>query len=120
MGKYPRSELHDWFSDWHWNLKNKKPDSKWWYLTDIDRIWIREKDEKPIAVFDIKTGKDEITYAESILYKWFLEKNLPVYIIKIDKNIPTFKVNSLQAGIEKNMTEEEFISWLGELHKRGY
>ena len=119
MGKYQNSKLHEAYSEWHWQHKDNLLQDC--YLTDVDRIWIEIRSEKPKIVCDLKFENDNITYTEQILYQWFLEKGLEVFLLtpigydknegKIDK-FSSWKIVRFKDGKTKILTCKEYCDWL--------
>ncbi len=119
MGKFSRTKLHDDYSDWHWKMNDTL--LKGCNLTDIDKIWVEVRYGKPIAVCDLKRENDEVTKTEENLYNWFLEKGLPVFIVrplnyadKLDL-FTSWEVERFSDGIKKIFSCEEYCDWLKKL-----
>lgn len=96
MGKYPNSNLHNQYSDWHWNLIKKDSKYKKLYVSDIDRLWIEYDFEKGeiVGVIDIKKEEllDSLTPTEKGIYQWFEKYNVKVFIVFINENFTRFTV----------------------------
>lgn len=126
MGKYPNSDLHDKYSNWHWNLTKKHSKYKCLETTDIDKsYWIEyvwhpkyEYMAEPTMVIDLKWmhKNDSITVGERGVYNWFLSMNIPVYIIRINQEFTEFKVVNYNTKESQYMEELEFANFL--LQKR--
>lgn len=112
MGKFPASKLHDWYSDWHWKLREKNPKYSQLYLCDIDRFWV-EVDFKNsrIWVFDIKREYDSVTATEKLVYEILKEKQIKVYVCYIDEFYKRFRVVE-DDGTERTYSEDEFAEFL--------
>jgi len=118
MGKYPNSELHEKYSDFHWKLNELDPKYKRLYCADIDRQWIEYdfKREAVVAVIDIKKERDllreELGFSstEKGIYEWFERrkvccpicknsfflKSADVFIVYISENFQNFISNLLK------------------------
>jgi len=99
MGKYPNSEIHNRYSDWHYGLVKSNPKYKRLYVADIDRIWL-EYDfrlQAIVGVFDIKWqgGIDKgYTSTEKGIYDWFALHKVKVFIVYINKEFTSFEVHN--------------------------
>jgi len=122
-GKYAGSQLHGEYSHWHYGLREKGEKYKSLCLTDIDRLWV-EVDVKRgsiVGVVDIKKheGKDEEpTISEKIIYNWFNDRLVRVYIVFIHKNFEKFTVRNFRTGEEETLTRREYADWLLYWRKR--
>ena len=124
MSRYIFSRLQQAYSDWH--LGHNDDLLKDCYMTDIDKLWVEVRRSEPVAVFDLKWGpfSDSVTVAEKIVYKWFIQKGLPVYVITPDKydgkngaivNGSDWYITDYSIQEKKKVTEEEFCSFLKSL-----
>jgi len=126
MGKHNNSDLHNRFSDWHWQ-KCKKSAS----LTDIDRIWIEERNNDIVMAMELKyydeVGGGSLTLSQQIIRNFFEEHKIPFVIIKIKakRNVKrdssewtNFKQIELiheASGFRRVYSEEEFIKVINNL-----
>lgn len=96
MGKYPNSDLHNKYSDWHWNLIKKNDKYKKLYVSDIDRLWLEYDFGKNavVGVLDIKKEEsmDSITATEKGTYDWFERMGVKVYTVFINSDFTRFTV----------------------------
>jgi len=119
MGKYPRSRLNDAYSNWHYQYRQggfTKSD----YMIDIDRIWVEMRGEepveaRPVAVFDIKEPNAIITDAQSVVYNWFEDRGLPVFIVHTTISFENFKVRRWRNGTTKQFNKAEYVNWINNL-----
>jgi len=117
MGKYPHSRLHDVFSNWHW-----KKCASASYLTDIDRLWMELRGTYPAAVFDLKTGADDLTWAGEVAGNWFEEKKVPFFIVHIGKVdskrivLDDFTITRPKTNHTFHMMESQMIQWIDALY----
>ena len=115
MGKYPNSEIHAKYSDWHYDLVKKDEKYKRLYMSDIDRLWIEYSyNGNPIiAVIDIKwvDSDDGMTSAEKGIYDWFESKGARYYIVFINKDFTIFKIQNSRDEI-KILNSDEYADWL--------
>ena len=115
MGKYPNSEIHALYSDWHYKLVNIDPRYRRLYMSDIDRLWIEfSYNGNPIvAVIDLKwaDSDDGMTSAEKSIYDWFESKGAKYYIVFVNRDFSIFKVQNSRDEI-KIFNEEEYANWL--------
>lgn len=115
MGKYPNSELHNKYSDWHWKLTEKDEKYKRLYVADIDRLWIEYDfdSEEIVGVIDIKWDDsiDTLTPTENGIYNWFRRHGVRVYTVYINKNFTKFRVVN-NKGKEIVFSEYEYANWL--------
>jgi len=111
MGKYGPSDLHDKFSDWHW-----KKCARGAYLTDIDRIWMEQREGKPVAIYDLKketkNTSDPPTRTEIIAANWFEEKGVPYYLVYIREDFTKFILYRHLKRKRRIFTENEMINWI--------
>lgn len=118
MGKYPNSEIHNKYSDWHWGLVKQDPKYKRLYVSDIDRIWIEYNFNKKavVAIFDIKWEKSQdtgYTATEKGIYDWCCEQGAPVYIVYISDDFKIFTVHEYANPLNiKVMTDGAYADWL--------
>jgi len=69
----------------------------------------------PVAVFDLKTETDKLTYAGEVLGKWFEKNNVPFYVVVIqirEIGIRSFMVWRPKTDSFKKFSEEEMIQWI--------
>lgn len=123
MGKYPNSDIHAKYSDWHWQLVNIDEKYKRLYVADIDRLWL-EYDfrlKEVVAVIDIKWegSEDGLTPTEKGIYEWFLCKGVFYYVVYIDRDFTTFRVVNHRKD-EIVMTSIEYAEWLLSLRSKRY
>jgi len=115
MGKYPNSEIHAKYSDWHYNLVNKDIKYKRLYMSDIDRLWIEHNyNGNPcVAVIDLKwsDSEDGMTSAEKCIYDWFESKGARYYIVFINRDFSIFRVQDSKNEI-LIFNEIEYADWL--------
>jgi hypothetical protein len=127
MGKYENSEIHDRYSDWHYNLTKIDPKYNILTCTDIDttyteegrvgRYWMEIDWElkKTICVMDLKwmDSDDNVTETAEIAYVWFESKGLPVYIVWIQRDFKLFKVSRFGSeNPAKEMNELKYANFL--------
>lgn len=118
MGKYPNSEIHDKYSDWHWGLVKEDPKYKRLYVADIDRLWIEYNFNKQavVAIFDIKWHNSQdrgYTSTEKGIYDWFCEHKAPVYIVYITRDFKQFTIYDYSNPLNtKMMTNKSYADWL--------
>lgn len=98
MGKFENSDIHQRYSDWHWNLVKIHPKYKRLYVADIDRLWIEYDFNKNaiVAIMDLKysyNGIDGVTATEEGIYEHFERLNIPVYLVYIDSMFKEFRVS---------------------------
>lgn len=138
MGKYPKSELLDFYSDWHWQRCGKHC-----YMADCDlvlttegdsveRLWVEARDNGVVAIIDVKGKRDEVTYTEKIVYNDIVKNwKRPVYIVYAnapyevekhgednEKHFKGFRVVRWEDKKEKKFTEDAYIKWIEQLKKR--
>jgi hypothetical protein len=96
MGKYSNSEIHNKYSDFHWNLIEVDEKYKKLYTCDIDRLWIEYdfSHNEIVGILDLKwlNSTDSITPTENGVYDWFRKHNVKVFTVFIDKSFTKFKV----------------------------
>ena len=123
MGKYPNSEIHNLYSDWHWNLIKIDDKYKRLYVADIDRLWIEYDFElkSVIAIFDIKweDADDGLTATEKGIYDWFLSKDVSYYIVYISRDFNTFKVHNSKGRV-RTFSSIAYADWLLSLRTEKY
>lgn len=113
MGKFSKSDLHDFYSDWHWERCDK--DS---WVTDIDRLWVEMGKREPIAVMDLKTVADfhnGATFQEKLLMDWFEGQKIPCYVVGIVRKGDTVKefwVLRWKSNDMQVMSPQEYIDWV--------
>lgn len=93
--------------------------------SDVDFVCIHYNDERVCSVLDFKDTGDKITKTQHILYEWFEDNGIPVYIIRVvglsskycpecgrwDRYItgrPTFVVTRYLSNDDIVMTLEEY------------
>lgn len=87
------SRSGDEFRFWH---KTALPSR--FYACDIDLVLIEKYPPRPAAVIDYKLRDgvtnypDRVKFTEVILYNWFVEKGVPVFIVKSDEYLSSFDV----------------------------
>ncbi len=123
MGKYPNSDIHDKYSDWHWGLVAINDKYKRLYVSDIDRLWI-EYDfliQEIVAVIDIKWdgSGDGMTTTEKGIKEWFEKKGAKYYIVFISQDFETFKIVDKNQNIHCK-TSIEYADWLLSLRTHQY
>lgn len=113
MGKFNHSDLHNWYSDWHWQHCDK--DS---WVTDIDRLWVEMGQQNPIAVMDLKTFSDfegGATFQEKLLMDWFEARSIPCYVVGVirdNRDVTLFRVLRWQTNKVRDMAPEEYVDWI--------
>lgn len=111
MGKHGPSDIHDNFSTWHWNKCGSGA-----YMVDLDRIWMEQRSEKPVAIYDLKkeTGDkfDPPTWAEIIAADWFEKQGIPYYLVYIRKDFSKFIIYRHLPRRRIILTENEMINWI--------
>ena len=118
MGKYKNSDIHQKYSDWHWQLVKKDEKYKRLYVADIDRLWIEYSFEKKavVAIMDVKYSNlekpDGVTATEKGIYDDFEAKGYPVYIVFINKDFSRFNVFRYISGGKRQFTDIEYADWL--------
>ena len=115
MGKFKNSNIHERYSDWHYQLIKQDEKYKQLYCCDVDRIWIEVdfKGEAVVAVLDLKydDGPDFTSPAEKLLFNWLKEKGARVYIVWISQCFTRFRVVN-DRGQEKEFNSIGFANWL--------
>jgi hypothetical protein len=115
MGKYPNSDIHAKYSDWHWQIINIDERYKQLYVADIDRLWIEYdfKREAIVGVIDVKyeDSCDTITATENGIYKWFNSKGVRVFIVFITRDFRTFRIVN-EKGSDLKLNEIEYAEFL--------
>ena len=116
MGKFNKSRLNDWYSDWHWGKHKEYPQCQ---LTDIDRLWVECRSGKPLLMMDIKEPDAVITWTQEKFYTFAEnEWECPIYIVypiftdfnkKILEKMHVMRWKTKQ---EKDFTEQEYWEWL--------
>ena len=119
MGKYPPSRINDKYSDWHYQWLGKQFGGMDCYLCDVDRLWVevRSRDGKMriVAVVDIKEPSNTFTPTEKAVYDWFIEQNMPVFIVYTSEELKWFNVQNWQTKELLKFNEEEYGSWIKSL-----
>lgn len=116
MGKFPNSDIHGKYSDWHWELVKQNPKYRRLYVGDIDRLWLEYNfsREAVIAAFDIKWDGSEdagLTATTKGIYEWLEKKGCQVFTVFITRDFQLFKVVD-QSGKKLHMTSTEYADWL--------
>ena len=115
MGKYPNSEIHAKYSDWHYKLVNINDKYRRLYMSDIDRLWIEfsYNGSPVVAVIDLKwaDSDDGMTSAEKSIYDWFESKGVRYYIVFVNRDFSIFKVQNARDEL-KVFNAEEYADWL--------
>lgn len=115
MGKYPNSEIHNLYSDFHWNLINRNDKYKRLYTADIDRLWIEYdfNHSEIVGVLDIKwlNSTDTLTPTEEGIYKWFKKHGVRTFTVFIDRKFKKFKVLN-EKNDEKLFNEIQYADFL--------
>lgn len=128
MGKYKNSDLHNEYSDWHWNLTKLDDKYKKLYVSDLDRLWCEYdyKGNTIVGVQDIKTIKESgycmnLSPTEYRVYKWFLEKGSRVDIVYISDDFERFTIREFRTDKSDRFYTldgaEAYADWLLELRK---
>jgi len=116
MGKFGNSDIHDKYSDWHWELTKINPKYKRLYVSDIDRLWI-EYDfniNAIVAIIDIKwegSIDDGLTATEKGIYEWFKGHGAKYYVVFITKDFTRFRVVDPENG-ERILSSVEYADFL--------
>lgn len=115
MGKYPNSEIHNMYSDWHWGMRDRDPKYKRLYVSDLDRLWI-EYDfhgETIVAVVDIKWegSGDTMTATEKGISDWLESKGAKHYVVYITKDFKHFRIVNSK-GLECIKDDIGYADWL--------
>ena len=100
------------YSYWHLHNHRFRRDA---CLTDIDRIWVEERRGKPVAVFDIKILYGPVTNSEIVMYDWFVEHGLPVYVVEIDKDFSVFIVRNWKTHDTITLQPDEYVKFVNDL-----
>lgn len=115
MGKYKNSDIHNKYSDWHWQLSVVDDKYKTLYCADIDRLWIEYdfKRQAVIAVFDIKYeySGDSVTTTEKGIYDWFISKGVRVFVVYINREFTSFRVVN-EKGEQLRMDALQYAEFL--------
>ncbi len=116
MGKFPNSDIHDKYSDWHYQIIERiDPKYQSLYVSDIDRGWIEYDFERKAIVgfFDLKYeySSDSVTATEEGIYNCLEEVGFRVYIVFITKNFDRFRVTD-RKGLEMILTEVQYADFL--------
>lgn len=51
------------------------------YATDADLVLVAKNPYRVVAGLDYKQYGDEVSFTEAILYNWFIDRDVPVYLI---------------------------------------
>lgn len=115
MGKYPNSEIHAKYSDWHWKLREIDPKYARLYQSDIDRLWCEYSYncKAVVAVIDLKysDSDDGMTSTEKGVYEWFESKGAKFYIVFVNRDFTIFKVQDSKNEI-MIFNSIEYADWL--------
>jgi len=108
MGKYPKSRLQEKYSDWHWQMIEKRC-----FLANIDGFWIEaRKGRGVIAAYDLKEPGALITTTEKVIMDWFFKMRLPFYVIWADLDLNDFVVWKYYPSlIEEKINEKGEKYW---------
>lgn len=121
MGKYPNSDIHGKYSDFHWNLIKEDIKYKKLYVADIDRLWIEYDFFRcaVVGVFDIKyeDTSDTLTPTEKGIYEWFQSKNVRVFLVYISRDFERFRVIN-ETGNEIILDKIQYAEFLLSLRSR--
>jgi len=121
MGKYPNSDIHNKYSDFHWGLIEYDNRYKKLYTCDIDRLWIEYdfKKEEIVGILDIKYDEniDSLTPTENGVYKWFNKKGIRVFIVFINRAFTKFRIVN-EKGEEKLFNEIQYADFLLSLRSK--
>jgi len=130
MGKYPHSNLHNEYSDFHWRLNKLNPKYKRLYCADIDRLWIEYDFRKKavVAVMDIKKERDLLkeefgfTPTEKGIYEWHEEAGAKVFIVYIRENFEKFYIMPFKESNKIFILEGDikYADWLLSLREHAY
>lgn len=121
MGKFPNSDLHARYSDFHWNLVKIDPKFKRLYCADIDRLWLEYdfKREAVVAVLDIKRERDlkreesGMTATEKGMYTWFEKNNASVFVVYISRDFQRFLIKPFKENYLYLISDQiKFGEWL--------
>jgi len=121
MGKYPPSELHNKYSDFHWKLGQLDPRFKRLYCADIDRAWLEyDYDKKAVvAVTDMKWKSDlyyeemGLTSTEMGIYSWFERMGARVFIVYISHDFDEFIIRPFsESNLYKVKGAVPYGEWL--------
>lgn len=127
MGKYPQSNIHEVFSDFH--SKKVKHDGGT-MLTDIDRLWVRVDTGEWVCAFDLKWSNsgDGVTYAEEVAIG-YLEMLGPYFIVEMAprvsyeqgqtyEDVKEFKVTHWRTKtLVGTFNCDKFVDWLNNLYE---
>ncbi len=131
MGKYNNSDLHQRFSDWHYQkcIKNTNiPKNA--TMTDVDRLWIEERDLKIVMAMELKYSTEpkggSLTMSQKVMQLFFEEHGVPFVIVKIktDKtkkdlsnwiDFKEFELIHKASGFQRVYSEEGFIEIINNL-----
>ena len=129
MGKYNKSPLHEWYSDWHYKgliATDKKYESL--RMTDIDRMWVEidSCSNVILGIFDLKVMNSPFDHGErstsKLVYDYFSNLNIPIYLVYIDYLQPEKyrKVQVVNYKTKRKIdfeNEIKYADWLMELRK---
>ena len=123
MGKYPNSEIHAKYSDWHYKLSNIDPKYTRLYQSDIDRLWVEYdfRRNAVVAVIDLKwaNSDDGMTSTEKGAYEWFESKGANFFIVFVNRDFSIFRVQDSKNEI-KIFNAIEYADWLLSLRTINY
>lgn len=116
MGKFPNSDIHNKYSNWHWELTKLNPKYRRLYVGDVDRLWLEYDFSRDavIAAFDIKWDGSEdagLTATTKGIYEWLEKQGCQVFTVFITRDFKIFKVVD-QNGNKRHMTHIQYADWL--------
>jgi hypothetical protein len=121
MGKYPNSDIHAKYSDWHWQLGGIDEKYRRLYVSDIDRLWHEYdfKSNSVVAIIDLKweDSGDGMTPTEKAIYDWYKKIGANYYIVFIARDFSRFRVVN-SSGMEKIFKPLEYADWLLSLREK--
>jgi len=126
MGRYNSSDLHNRFSDWHYQKCEKSAT-----MTDVDRLWIEERNHEIVMVMELKyydeIGGGSLTLSQQIMMLFFEKHKIPFVIVKIKAkradssdssdwtDLKEFELIHEASGFKRLYSEEEFIKVINNL-----
>ena len=120
-GHFPESDIHGRYSYWHLGLKDIDPRYKQLYMTDIDRMWVEVclNRKMLLGVFELKYigGLDTLRASQAVVFDWFENKGIPVFVVLINKAFTYFKVQRYGDSDFKTFNALEYADWLCSLRK---
>lgn len=120
MGKYPNSDIHAKYSEWHWRLIERNPKYRRLYQGDVDRFWFEYdfKGAAVLAALDLKwDGAQDsgLTATTKGIYEWLRNHGCRVYTVFINREFTFFKVVDWEGNILP-FEEMQFADWLLTFH----